>query len=143
MKSGSEDHLLTDLRRGNMSTPKMTPMPLVRRNLTEVFLKMDPPRTPPKRSAPEAPALKLRKKRRTAKTFSTVLLGRVLEACDLGTPVKEWPKPFWQAREAIYEGEEKPATPVKLVPLSFRDETFDSPVPIPKWPQESPQDIFK
>ena len=70
----------------------------------------DPPSTPPRR--PKA-----------VRTLSRRLLGRVHEQCNLGTPVKIWPKGFWTARKNLYEESEemRPATPVKVCPSSPQD----------------------
>ena len=73
--------------------------------------------TPTKKVNPPTPPTKYRR------TFSRRLLGEVLEACNLSTPVKFWPKGFWTARRNLYEecDEMKPVTPIKICPASPQD----------------------
>ena len=69
--------------------------------------------TPPREKNPCPP--KLPKIRRNP-TLSRLLTGKILEVCNIGTPVKKWSGAFWTARRMLYEGETAPATPVKISP---------------------------
>lgn len=91
---------------------------LAPRSLGREFVMMEPLATTPEKNPPPPPP-PMRPK--TAKSFSRVLVGEVLDVCQLGTPVKLWPRGFWTARKHLSREVEKFWRPSLEVPASPQD----------------------